>query len=111
MYNLRYRVITKQKFYPYLCIGYFPYKQIDLNGDKIFYTEKEIKDSVKGRDGYYVTGRVHESITKELLNLDNNPYIYVVTSNCEKPIFCTLGGRIVYYVNSKLKNFKKIKNF
>ena len=35
-------------------IGYFPYKQIEkqieLNGEKIFYTEKEIKESVKGKE-------------------------------------------------------------
>ena len=82
-------------------IGYFPYKQIEkqieLNGEKIFYTEKEIKESVKGKEGYHVTGRLHESITKELVNLNNNPYIYVVTTNCNEPMFCTACGRVVYY--------------
>ena len=81
--------------------AYFPYeqvrKQIDLNGKNIFFTEIEIQDSVKNKEGYYITGRVHESITKELFNLEDNPYIYVVTTNCNSPMFCTINGYVVYY--------------
>ena len=82
--------------------AYFPYKQlkeqIDLAGKNIFFTEKEIQNSVKNKEGYYITGRVHESITKELFNLEDNPYIFVVSTNCKnKPMFCTINGYVVYY--------------
>ena len=72
-------------------------KEIQLNGGNVFYTDKEIKEGVKGKKGYHVIGRVHESITKELFDLEDNPYIYVITCNMEKPVFCSINGFAVYY--------------
>ena len=79
----------------------FPYeqlrKQINLNGNKTFFTEKDINNSVKDKEGYQITGRVHESLTKELFNSEDNPYIYVVSTNCFSPMFCTINGNVVYH--------------
>ena len=80
--------------------AYFPYnqleKEINLNGKNTFYNTEDINNSVKGKEGYHITGRVHESITKDLFQSAEDPYIYVVSTNCNKPMFCTINGNVVY---------------
>ena len=82
-------------------IGYFPYKQmqrqIELKGEKIYVTEKDILEATKEEDGYNVVGCVGEFLVKDLLGRENRTNIYVVSSRCGSPIFCDGGGWIIYY--------------
>ena len=81
--------------------AYFKYKdlrkEIELNGKREFYAMEEIEEAVKGIFGYHIVGRVHQSKTKELFNIDEDPYIYVVSTEFENPIFCSVNGYLVYY--------------
>ena len=81
--------------------AYFPYnqleKEIDLHGSKTFFNKEDIENSVKGKEGYYVTGRVDKILAENMFHSGKNPYIYAVSTNCNKPMFCTINGNVVYY--------------
>ena len=84
-------------------------KEIELNGDKILNSILEVKNSVIGKFGYYVTGRLTETLVEEFFPIWKDFSIYAISTYFGKPMFCTEFGNIVY-IYEHLEYLKDLEN-